>query len=132
MEADGAGYVDVLWRLQTLTGTDKLMWLNKPFYHYRNESNVSSTDSWDLDAMLQRWYEVHLYFAKAPEMYEDYYGVHLLVDEYLNTVHRQKYQALTDSQRSCLARNLAFVSEKVVKTCSVLSEEQKKEINDAR
>ena len=64
IEAPGAGYVDVGFRIDSLVQTNKIAWLDKPFYHYRVDSFGSSTNTFDVSVMIKRWKEVHEKFAE--------------------------------------------------------------------
>ena len=86
IEAKGSAYVDVGFRIDTLLNTDKVAWLNKPFYNYRISNQSSSTNSWNLSAMIQRWKEAHDKFNKAPELYNRI-GKYLFYDEFYNTAN---------------------------------------------
>ena len=86
IEAKGSAYVDVGFRIDTLLNTDKVAWLSKPFYNYRVSNQSSSTNSWDLSAMVQRWKEAHDKFNKTPKLY-DKIGKYLFFDEFYNTAN---------------------------------------------
>ena len=81
--AKGGAYVDVGFRIDTLINTDKIAWLNKPYYNYRVDSEGSTTNNFKISPMIQRWKEVHESFKKNQSDYDNYYGKYLIRDEYL-------------------------------------------------
>ena len=84
IEAKGAGYVDVGFRIATLVNTDKTAWIDKPLYNYRLTSSGSSTNNFNLDVMLRRWEEVHKEFSSKIDIYKRF-GSESIYDEYVNT-----------------------------------------------
>ena len=128
VEAAGAGYVDVGFRIDSLTQTENIAWLDKSFYHYRVDSSGSSTNTWDVSVMNQRWREVHQKFSKVQDDYDKYYGPHLIFDEYINTVYRGHLSPLTKQEQSQIAYNLSFVSEEMIIKSSKLTPAQKQEL----
>lgn len=128
VEADGAGYVDVGFRIDTLVNTDRIAWLDIPYYNYRVDSLGSSTNNWNVSVMNQRWKEVHEYFAKNQTEYDQYYGPHLIVDEYINTAYRNQIAPLTTSEREEIEYNFSFVKEEMIRKSKKLTEKQKADI----
>ena len=97
IEAKGAGYVDVLFRLDTMLNTDRIAWLNKPFYNYRVTSEESSTTKWNNMEMLIRWKEAHEKYSHG-EMYNSSVGPYIFCDEYWNTLHRAYFSKFSWSE----------------------------------
>lgn len=128
IEAPGAGYVDVGFRIDTLTQTDRIAWLDKPLYHYRVDSSGSSTNTWEVSVMNQRWREVHEKFAPIQSEYDKYYGPHLILDEYINTLYRDHLTPLTKQERREIGYNLSFVSPELIETNGRLTQGQKEEL----
>lgn len=128
IEAPGAGYVDVGFRIDTLTQTNRIAWLDKPLYHYRVDSSGSSTNTWDVSVMNKRWREVHEKFAPRQEEYDKFYGPHLILDEYYNTLYRDHLTPLTRKEREEIGYNLSFVSPELIESNNRLTQGQKEEL----
>lgn len=128
IEAKGAAYVDVGFRIDTLINTDRVVWLDKPFYNYRVDSIGSSTNNFNLSAMIQRWKEEHELFSENQEDYEKYYGPQLILDEYYNTVGWLWLLEASKEQYTQIAHNLSYISEKMVKESPSLNKKQKRDI----
>lgn len=86
VEAPGAGYVDVGFRFDTCVNTEKIAWINKPFYFYRTNNSNSSTNNFNLSVMIQRWKEIQSKSLSIKKLYDEYYSPYLILDEYLNTL----------------------------------------------
>ena len=128
IEADGAGYVDVGFRIDTFTQTERMAWLDKPYYYYRVDSSNSSSNTWNVSAMNQRWREVHEKFSSRQSEYDKYYGPYLIVDEYINTIYRSHISPLSESELEEIEYNFSFVKEEMIKKTDRLTAEQKEEI----
>ena len=125
VEAPGAGYVDVGFQVDTLTGTDKIAWLDEPCYYYRVDSAGSSTNQFRLSVMLERWKEVHEKLQPAQEIYDRYYGPYLLRGEYLNTFQYFLMLPTGKEERDLLQYNFSFISEEVIRAAVGLGERKK-------
>lgn len=125
VEAPGSAYVDVGFRIDTLTKTKKLCWINKPFYNYRVSNELSSSNSFDLDAMIERWSEAHQEFLKTPEIYEQI-GKYLFFDEFNNTAH-YIYTAyeVTNKQLEKIRENFQLVPDEIIRNAKDLSKDAK-------
>ena len=55
LEIKGGAYVDHSFRTEALMNTKKIAWLDKPFYFYRLSNELSTTNSFNLSAMIKRW-----------------------------------------------------------------------------
>lgn len=55
LEIKGGAYVDYSFRTEALMNTKKIAWLDKPFYFYRLSNELSTTNSFNLSAMIKRW-----------------------------------------------------------------------------
>lgn len=128
VEADGAGYVDVGFRIDTLIHTDKIAWLDDPFYNYRVDSSGSSTNIWNISTMNQRWKEVHEKFVEDQEDYDNLYGPHLLADEYINTVYRGELAPLSEKEKREIEYNLSFIKQTTIQRARRLTPEQKNKL----
>ena len=61
-EFPGAGHVDIKFCVESLVYSEKLAWLDKPFYNYRVEREGSSTASYNLDENVTRHGQMHAFF----------------------------------------------------------------------
>ena len=125
--AKGGAYVDVGFRIDTLIHTDKIAWIDKPYYNYRVDSIGSTTNNFKLMPMINRWKEAHDKFKDIQKDYENYYGKFLVLDEYLNTVGWLKVMEFTDEEFNAIYENLKFIPDKTIIDSPVLNKEQ---IND--
>ena len=120
--AKGGAYVDVGFRIDTLINTDKVAWYPKAFYNYRLTNDSSTTNNFDLTAMLERWREVHTTIDK--EIYRKI-GPALYWDEYLNTVgYLFTDYSITQEQLKTIQENLQYVDDEVIKKCKNLKEKK--------
>ncbi len=127
VSAKGAGYVDVLFRIRTLLEADKIGWLDREFYNYRVTNASSSTNNFDLTAMLMRWAEAHAYFVeKDPGIYR-VVGPYLIMDEYLNTFAFCS-RNVSPKQFELVKENLSHIDRGLVEKSPELSRRQKEEI----
>lgn len=126
--AKGAGYVDVGFRLETFLASEKIFWLDKPFYNYRITNTESSTNQFSIDAMLQRWREAHdLLETKYKDKYASV-ASELILDEYLNTLGWFHIIPFTEKQTKLLEENLKRVSSEYIESSRALSNLQKKDL----
>lgn len=125
--AKGGAYVDVGFRIDTLLRTNKIAWLNKPFYNYRIDAEGSTTNNFNLSAMLQRWKEAHKNFCDSyPSEYYKIVGPYLFLDEYLNTVGQCFNFYPSEEQFKILQENLLFVQDSIIESSPVMTIEQKR------
>ena len=130
VEAKGAAYVDVGFRIDTLINTNKVAWLDKPYYNYRVDSLGSSTNNFKLTPMLQRWKEEHEKFKKIQDDYDQYFGPQLILDEYLNSVGWLWMIDASKEDYEQISYNLSFINDEMIKTTTRLTKRQKKELLD--
>ncbi len=125
IEAKGGAYVDVGFRIDTLVNTEKMTWLDIPYYIYRTTNEDSTTNNFNLTAMLHRWNEAHKKFAEHQEDYDRYYGKALIWDEYINTLNYIYVLKIDpdDEQKELLIENYSYVTEETIKNCSDFSKE---------
>lgn len=128
IEAKGASYVDVGFRIDTLINTEKLAWLDRPYYNYRVDSLGSSTNNFKLSIMLQRWKEVHEMFKSRQDEYDKYYGPRLILDEYYNSVGWLWLISATSEECRQISYNLNFVNIDMIKNTPYLTKEQKNQL----
>lgn len=122
VEAKGGAYVDVGFRIDTLINTDKVAWYSKPFYNYRLTNDDSTTNNFDMTAMLKRWTEVHS--KMDPEIYRKI-GPQLYWDEFLNTVNYLFTDyPVTEEHLKIMQENLRYVDDDIIKQCENLEEKK--------
>ncbi|WP_416201288.1 MAG: hypothetical protein ACFWUD_03830 [Thermocaproicibacter melissae] len=126
IEARGAGYVDVLFRLDTMLNTNKIAWLNKPFYNYRVTSEESSTTKWNNMTMLTRWKEAHEKYCHG-EMYNNSVGPQIFCDEHCNTLHRIYFSKFTVSEYFQCWRNFSYIKTDYMMKAPLLPEKERKD-----
>lgn len=126
IEAKGGAYVDVGFRIDTLIHTNRIAWLDKPYYNYRIDSVGSTTNNFNMKGMLQRWDEVHQSIDKMD--YEKYYGRYLIIDEFLNTIGQARHHGIDKELYKKLKVNIFSIPESVIDETKALNENQKKEI----
>ena len=132
IEAKGGAYVDVGFRIDTLINTDKVAWLDRPFYHYRLTSEGSTTNNYDLNAMIIRWKEAHDKFQNCPEIYKKV-GPELIWDEYVNTAGClfNDYQ-VTEANLIAIRDNYKTIPDEVINNSPTLTKFMKKVILDIK
>lgn len=130
IEAKGGAYVDVGFRIDTLVNTDKMAWLDKPYYLYRTNNDESTTNNFNLTAMLKRWKEAHEKFDSLGDDYEKYYEKSLLKDEYLNTLSYINHDDtdFNDEQIEMLINNFSYLHKENIENNRFLNKYEKKEI----
>ena len=126
--AKGGAYVDVGFRIDTLINTNKIAWLDKPYYNYRVDSEGFTTNNFNLDKMIQRWKEVHEKFSRNQDDYDEFYGKYLIFDEYLNTFGWLKSIKFSKKQYIDMYNNLKYIKEDIIKESPLLTDQQKKEL----
>lgn len=126
--AKGGAYVDVGFRIDTLVNTNRCAWLNKPYYNYRIDSEGSTTNNFKIGPMLQRWKEVHEKFKPIQNEYDNYYGPHLIIDEYYNTVGWLSLIEITDQDLKVLQENMKYISDELIEQSTALNDRQKYEL----
>ena len=67
LEVPGAGHVDIKFCVESLIQSDKLAWLDHPFYDYRVEREGSSTANYSITENAKRYREMHDYFLAYDE-----------------------------------------------------------------
>ncbi len=130
VEAKGGAYVDVGFRIDTLVNTDKMAWLDKPYYLYRTNNDESTTNNFNLTTMLKRWKEAHDKFSLMGDDYKNYYEAALIRDEYLNTLSYMNHADVMFSkeQMAMLKDNFKNIHPEIVENTRSLTAAQKKEI----
>lgn len=126
VEAKGGAYVDVGFRIDTLIKSKKIAWLNKPFYNYRIDAEGSTTNNFNLSAMLKRWNEAHKKFEKEYKGLYSKVGPYLIIDEYLNTVGQCFNFFPSEEQFKLLQENLLHINDSIIDNSPVLDATQKK------
>lgn len=132
IEAKGGAYVDVGFRIDTLINTDKVAWLDKAFYNYRLTNETSTTNNFNLTAMLQRWEEAHKKFVAMPEIYEKV-GPELVLEEYLNTAaYLFNDYPVTQAHIAKMQELFNYIPDSVIKNSTCLTDLAKKTMLDLK
>lgn len=125
--AKGGAYVDVGFRIDTLINTNKIAWLNKCFYNYRTTNEDSTTNNYNLDAMIERWKEAHEKFLSCMDIYEKV-GPELVWDEYVNTagyLFNYSYK-VTQKQLDKIKEIYQYIPDSVINNAPRLTKHEKK------
>ncbi len=128
IRAKGGAYVDVGFRIDTLINSDRIAWLDKPYYNYRIDSEGSTTNNFKLMPMINRWKEAHNKFEKVQDDYDKYYGKFLIIDEYLNTVGWLKVIDYTKEEFNAICDNISYIKESTIIDSPVLTDDQKEDL----
>ena len=128
VEAKGGAYVDVGFRIQTLINTDKIAWLDKPYYNYRIDSIDSTTNNFKLLPMIKRWTEMHNMFVNIKDDYDKYYAPFLILDEYLNTLGYFPLIKVSEEECEEIYKNMLCITDETLEKTTSLNEDQKKDI----
>ena len=125
IEAKGGAYVDVGFRIDTLINTDKMAWLDIPYYIYRTTNEGSTTNNFNLTSMLIRWNEVHKKMESIREDYDKYFGKALVWDEYMNTLNYvYSLKIIPDEEQlDLLINNFKYINEEVIRACYKFEDE---------
>lgn len=126
VEAKGAGYVDCNFRVDTVIQTNRLAWLDKPYYNHRVDAEGSSTNNFRLKVMLQRWKEVHE--SMTQEDYLKYYGPYLIIEEFYSSLCKPWMMKVTKEEYELMAYNLSFSTEEMIKNSPVLDPYQRRDL----
>jgi len=126
-EVTGGGYVDAVFRPQSLIYTDKIAWINQPYYCWRMTSEESTTNNYNLSALLQRWKEVHDLFQNKNELYE-IVGPYSVDNEYGCTLALFYLMHFSEEQYQMLVENMRFNNNELIKFSPILSPRKKKEM----
>jgi hypothetical protein len=126
VEAKGAGYVDCVFRVDTMINATRIAYIDKTYYNYRVSNVESSTNNYSIGTMLERWLEVH-------EKYKDFddfekYSSALILEEYNSCFCKLGLMRINyaDFQRMC--RNINYLSNQVILESDYLSDNQKKNL----
>ena len=128
VQAKGGAYVDVGFRIDTLLHSEKIAWLDKPYYNYRVDSEGSTTNNFKIGPMIQRWKEAHELYAEMQDDYDKFYGPHIIIDEYYNTIGWLSLIRVTNKEFKEIQANMEYVKESVIERSPCLTEKQKNEI----
>lgn len=124
VQAKGGAYVDQSFRVETLINTDRIAWLNKPFYFYRTDNENSTVNNFNLKAMIKRWEELHE--KVGSEDWKKYYGSSLIREEFINSIDRLNYYSATKDMLLAIERNWMSTPNEQVIHSDLLSEKEKK------
>lgn len=120
VEEKGGGYVDNVFRFDTVNNARSIHFIDIPFYCYRLNRENSTTALYDVKKMMKRWQEIHMRVLP-----NSIFCSSLLVEEYLSTLHRVLLQKLDPSSLNALINNFAFYNISTVFKAKKLTVSQK-------
>ena len=125
-DQEGA-YVDQTFKLHVYLNTNKLVWLNKPFYYYRSDNPEASDKNFNLDVMLRRWSDVHRILNERYAGKYDYIAPYMIVEEYVCTILKLQRAKVFVSQKqlSILKDNFSYTGKEVIEASTILKPEWK-------
>ena len=134
IEAKGAGYIDSLFRAQTLLLTDKIVWNPTPYYHYRltNENASSAAGMWNIKTMLTRWSEVHRWIKNQTEINYNDFASWMIREEYVCTLDKMLSTPSfrTNENISLLIENLKYTEPEHVANSLILDQSEREKMLD--
>ena len=128
VEADGAGYVDVGFRMFTSINTNRNAWLGEPLYYYRRSNASSSTNNYAILTMCRRWKEVHEKMKERQDEYNRFYGIYSALDEYMDTLIYIGKRILSNEELESLIDNYSYTPDFVIASSPILNHRIKKDI----
>lgn len=122
-------YVDCGFRI-SIMNTDKVAWLDKPYYNWRVDSEGSSTNTYKISQMIDRWEEFLLTFTKREDEFEKYYAPHLIGEVYRNLIDSVGFHRLqpTDQDYARIGNIIHHFSETAIVNSNEINNEIKKEL----
>lgn len=124
VEAKGGAYVDASFRFETLTYTDRILWVNRPLYLYRVDAEGSDTNNFNLPAMTKRWREVHELANK--DDWERSYGKYMAHDEFFCSISKLADYSVSRDVLLDIQKNWQFTSNEQIEQCYLLRPEDRK------
>ena len=110
---DRGAYVDHHFKAESLLNTEKIAWLNKPYYYYRLTNENASANNFNLPVMIKRWNEFHkLMQEKYPNRYSEFVEYNFR-EEYVNTYEKVFFEGYKISEKDfeLLKDNLSYTTE---------------------
>lgn len=122
-------YVDVAFRISIMK-TDKLAWLDKPYYYWRVDSEGSSNSIWKIDQMIDRWEEFLALFNDRKETFKKSYAEHLILEVWRNIIDSPRFHKshLTDAACMKIGKILQYFPEESILESDEIDERIKKEL----
>lgn len=109
-------YVDHSFKVLSLLNTDRILWLNKPFYFYRLSNTEASASQFNISAAIKRWNEFHKLMER------DFKGKYEKIVEYnfreecVNTFQRLlDGYFLSEEDAEMLKENLSYTTLEQIK-----------------
>ncbi|MBE6913977.1 MAG: glycosyltransferase family 2 protein, partial [Ruminococcaceae bacterium] len=126
VQAKGGAYVDQKFRVDSLVATEKIAWLDKPYYNYRVDSADSTANNFKFSSMLQRWKELHEEYDN-PEFYRHYLPA-LLEEEHRACLGRIWNVKATDKELEAIQYNLQFIPQEAIEQSRTLPEDMRRDL----
>lgn len=109
-------FVDHIFKIDSLLNTDKIAWLNKPFYNHRTWISKITAANFKLSVRIRRFNELHKLVAKKYQELYPYFASYNLNEEYSNTFQKlneiEPCLSLNDLQ--LLKENLSYITEQEI------------------
>lgn len=122
-------YVDCGFRISFMN-TDKVAWLDKPYYNWRVDSEGSSTNTYKISQMIDRWNEFLLTFTDRKDEFEEYYASHLIGEVYRNLIDSVRFHRIqpTDQDYARIGDIIHHFPETAIVNSNEINDEIKKEL----
>lgn len=120
---DKGAYVDHHFKILSLLNTDKIAWLNKPFYKYRLSNMNASAASINLPVMIKRWNEVHKLIKEQYSKQCKYFENYNFREEFTNIYNRLRNEnySIDEVSYKTLKENLSCITFDTIKETKNIS-----------
>ena len=116
----GGAYVDMVFRYETLTKSDKLAWYPVPFYHYLiEEVQGAQHNNHGLDSFMRRWEDLHKRLDREEGKKRFIFQAAMLPDELNDTFYISRCD-LTKEELDKLHKNLSNATPEIIKAAEKL------------
>lgn len=122
-------YVDCGFRI-SMMNTDKIAWLDRPYYNWRVDSEGSSTNTYKINQMIDRWEEFLLTFTGREDEFEKYYAPHLIGEVWRNLIDSVRFHKLqpTHQDYTRIGNIIHHFSETAIFSSNEIDNKIKKEL----
>lgn len=121
-EVPGGAYVDIVFRYDTLTRTDKIAWLNRTYYVYTVDETGEQHNNHSIGSFISRWSEIHERLNKETEGCRNAYAPVLLCDEINDTLNKLRFVDICKDDIQRLHKNLESTDESIIDAAAKLNE----------
>ncbi len=108
-------YVDCGFRVSMME-TERMAWLDKPYYNWRVDSEGSSTNTYKINQMIERWEEFLATFDDRKEEFEKYYAAHLIGEVWRNLIDSVRFHRIrpTDQDYERIGKIIQYFPEQAI------------------